>query len=59
MYSNQNFYRFLGLDSIESVLGKRPGEVVSCIHSTDEAAGCGTSVSCAYCGAVNAIRRVS
>jgi signal transduction histidine kinase len=45
----------LGIASIESILGKRPGEVVSCIHSTDEPSGCGTSAACAYCGAVNAI----
>jgi signal transduction histidine kinase len=45
----------LGLDSVESVLGKRPGEVVSCIHANDEEGGCGTSSSCVYCGTVNAI----
>jgi len=45
----------LGLESIESVLGKRPGEVISCIHATDEKGGCGTSASCEYCGAVNSI----
>ncbi|MBK7628210.1 MAG: GHKL domain-containing protein [Bacteroidales bacterium] len=55
VFANTEFLSLLGFDSIESVLGKRPGEVVSCIHSTDEAAGCGTSVSCAYCGAVNVI----
>lgn len=55
VFANSDFLSLLGLDSIESVLGKRPGEVVSCIHSDEEAAGCGTSASCAYCGAVNAI----
>jgi signal transduction histidine kinase len=55
VYSNNDFLAFLGLKTLEPILGKRPGEVVSCIHSGDEPAGCGTSVACKYCGAVNAI----
>jgi len=55
VYANDDFLSLLGLESIESVLGKRPGEVVSCIHSADEKGGCGTSASCEYCGAVNSI----
>jgi nitrogen-specific signal transduction histidine kinase len=55
IYANKEFLEFIGLNSLEPVLGKRPGEVVSCIHSKEEAGGCGTSMSCAYCGAVNAI----
>jgi hypothetical protein len=55
VYANNDFLSLLGIDSLESILGKRPGEVVSCIHSTDEPSGCGTSMACAYCGAVNAI----
>jgi hypothetical protein len=55
VYANNDFLSLLGIASIESILGKRPGEVVSCIHSTDEPSGCGTSAACAYCGAVNAI----
>jgi nitrogen-specific signal transduction histidine kinase len=50
-----DFLSLLGIDSVESLLGKRPGEVISCIHATDEASGCGTSFACAYCGAINAI----
>jgi hypothetical protein len=55
IYANNEFLEFLGLDSLEPVLGKRPGEVVSCIHAQEEDGGCGTSRSCAFCGAVNAI----
>lgn len=36
-------------------MGCLPGEVISCIHASEEPGGCGTSMSCAYCGAVNAI----
>ena len=55
VYANNDFLSFLGIDSVESILGKRPGEVISCTHATDEASGCGTSFACAYCGAINAI----
>ena len=55
VYANHEFLSLLGINSLESVLGKRPGEIVSCIHSAEEPSGCGTTRACAYCGAVNAI----
>jgi K+-sensing histidine kinase KdpD len=55
VYANENFLTLFGINTLETILGKRPGEVVSCIHSSEESSGCGTSVSCAYCGAVNVI----
>jgi Histidine kinase-, DNA gyrase B-, and HSP90-like ATPase len=55
VYANDDFLSLLGINSLEPILGKRPGEVVSCIHAAEESSGCGTSVSCAFCGAVNAI----
>ena len=55
VYANENFLTLFGINTLETILGKRLGEVVSCIHSAEEPSGCGTSVSCAYCGAVNVI----
>jgi K+-sensing histidine kinase KdpD len=55
VYANNEFLALLGLNTVEPILGKRPGEVVSCIHSGELPAGCGTSLACTYCGAVNAI----
>jgi K+-sensing histidine kinase KdpD len=55
VYANTAFLEFLGVKSLEPVLGRRTGEVVSCMHSGEELSGCGTSSSCKYCGAVNAI----
>jgi len=55
VYANEEFLGFLGISSLEPILGKRPGEVVSCINSNVESGGCGTSAACEYCGAVNAI----
>lgn len=39
----------------EQLLGRRPGEILNCIHSQDCDGGCGTSKFCAKCGAAGAI----
>jgi hypothetical protein len=55
IFANNDFLSQLGIKTLEPILGKRPGEVISCIHSAEEPGGCGTSRACEYCGAVNAI----
>ena len=55
VYANNEFLSLLGLETLDPILGKRSGEAVSCIHAGEEPAGCGTSMACTYCGAVNAI----
>ncbi len=55
VYANEPFLEYLGIKSLEPVLGKRTGEVISCINSGRGSHGCGTSDACNYCGAVNAI----
>jgi len=52
---NEGFSQFLGCDNGADVLGLRPGEAVHCLHAWDHPGGCGTSRSCASCGAVKAI----
>jgi hypothetical protein len=37
------------------LLGLRPGEIIDCIHASECQGGCGTSASCQYCGAIQAI----
>jgi K+-sensing histidine kinase KdpD len=55
VYANNEFLKLLGIESVEILLGKRPGEVVSCEHAGEKAAGCGTARACAYCGVVNTV----
>jgi signal transduction histidine kinase len=55
IYGNEVLLKMLGVDSLEQILGKRPGEVIFCVHSEENPYGCGTSEACKYCGAVNAI----
>jgi K+-sensing histidine kinase KdpD len=55
IYVNDDFLKTVGVDSIETLIGQRPGEILSCQHSDEGPAGCGTSKSCNYCGVVHTI----
>ena len=55
VYMNNGALEFTGLGDITSIIGKRPGETFGCIHSNEEAGGCGTTESCTYCGAILAV----
>jgi K+-sensing histidine kinase KdpD len=52
---NDSFIQMLGIKDQEKILGLRPGNVLQCIHSEDEPAGCGTTKFCSTCGAAIAI----
>ncbi len=52
---NPRLIEDLGLNSLDCLLGPRPGEVLNCIHATEGPDGCGSSRTCATCGAVIAI----
>ena len=52
---NRAFLDMVGVDDVTDLLGLRPGEALNCVHAHEEPHGCGTSRSCATCGAVNAI----
>lgn len=43
-------------DAPEVVVGRRPGEALQCLHSTETAGGCGTTRFCVTCGAARALR---
>ena len=55
VFSNDALISLLPAGDIDDIIGKRPGEAINCIHSSEQEGGCGTSESCRYCGAVNAI----
>ena len=55
IYANKALISLLGVDEMNKILGFRPGELVSCIHSCTMPGGCGTAEACAQCGAVNTI----
>ena len=55
VFSNNGFLEMLGIDSLETILGKRLGEAISCANSELNVKGCGTSEACKYCGVINVI----
>ncbi|MBN2215465.1 MAG: HAMP domain-containing histidine kinase [Bacteroidales bacterium] len=55
IYSNEVLLETLGNITIDDILGKRPGEVLSCIHAFKEPGGCGTAEHCRVCGAIRAV----
>jgi len=55
VYTNHEYLATKGLDSMEPLLGKRPGEAVSCGNSESGPDCCGSSLGCQYCGILGTI----
>jgi signal transduction histidine kinase len=54
VFANSALVDALGLPGTEVLIGRRPGDVLNCVHA-DEIAGCGTTEFCRTCGATKAI----
>lgn len=52
--ANEAFVKLLN-DEPEHILGKRPGDLLGCEHSSEGVNSCGTTEYCRQCGAVKAI----
>jgi len=57
IYANNKLIEMLNQKTLEELLGFRPGEAISCIHSDENPEGCGTTESCNFCGVVRTIRQ--
>ncbi len=55
VYTNQQLKDLLGSATDEEILGKRPGDLLNCIHANICQYGCGTTEFCSQCGAINAV----
>lgn len=55
IYANRLMRELTGVEELKAVLGKRPGEALSCLHAGESAGGCGTTEFCRTCGAARAI----
>jgi len=55
IFSNKVLLSLVGNIAASDLIGKRPGELLECLHATETSGGCGTTKSCKFCGAVNAI----
>lgn len=57
VFANQRLFELFQTNSVDDILGLRPGELLNCSHSNTNPGGCGTTLSCSKCGAVNAIQK--
>jgi signal transduction histidine kinase len=55
VYANQTLLDGLKVTERDALNGQRPGEILDCVHSHENDAGCGTSEFCKTCGAVRTI----
>lgn len=55
LFSNEALIRQIKVKDFQEFLGKAPGEVLKCVNSKSNKAGCGTSERCRFCGSVNSI----
>jgi K+-sensing histidine kinase KdpD len=55
IFANKLYYDFCGVPVTKSIIGKRPGEAINCVHAFLTTGGCGSSNFCKTCGAANAI----
>jgi hypothetical protein len=53
--ANRRALTALGEETVDGILGRRPGEVLLCVHASDAADGCGAGPTCDVCGAVLAV----
>lgn len=55
VYANYTMVKVLGVEGADAILGKRPGEILECMHSDEMPGGCGTTEFCCVCGAVESL----
>ena len=55
VYRSQPLMDLLGEAFDQEVLGKRPGELLGCVHAAESVAGCGTTEFCSECNTVQSI----
>lgn len=55
VFVNKRLRDLLTDQSLECIIGRRPGDIFGCLHALETSGGCGTSESCAMCGARESI----
>ncbi len=55
VFASKNVEGLMGGGTSRQMLGLRPGELLGCLHAENPTGGCGTSLFCGECGALQAI----
>lgn len=56
VYANPAVLKLLNLEDPQQICGTRPGEAFHCVRAAHAPGGCGTSIHCRTCGALQAIQ---
>ncbi len=54
VFANESCKTHLELESIEKIIGERPGEALNCVNAYLKSGGCGSADGCTVCGAFKA-----
>ena len=57
VFANRAFLAMVHMKEVSELVGKRAGEIISCVHANDTINGCGAAEACKYCNATNTILR--
>ncbi len=55
VFANSVILKMFGIEDFAAIIGRRPGELLQCIHASEQPGGCGTSEDCRYCDAIHAV----
>ncbi|MGE4298149.1 MAG: PAS domain-containing sensor histidine kinase [Desulfovibrionaceae bacterium] len=55
VYANTRLLETVNETDLDAVLGRRPGDLLSCVHALSCEEGCGHTAYCTQCGALEAI----
>lgn len=57
IFTNYTLRHHVGVNSVEQLLGKRPGEFLNCLHAIEKNDRCGISEQCKVCGTMLALKK--
>ncbi len=55
VYANRALNNYAEYESLDDIIGLRPGNLLSCVHADERKNGCGITAFCRYCGAAEVI----
>jgi signal transduction histidine kinase len=58
VYCNKALLNLLSLDSVDTILGKKVGESLNCVHNLESKKGCGSTEFCRCCELLNSVNSI-
>lgn len=55
VFANSSLLRFIGVQDMKDILGRRIGDILDCVNAATSELGCGSSEACITCGTAKSI----